>query len=86
MIILKIKVKPSSFKDEIQMTNEGWIIKIKAKAIDGEANKYLINYLSNSFKIPKSSIILSKGNSSPFKTLLINVNEEEWNKIYIKLK
>ena len=86
MVVLKIKAKPASFKDEILLSDEGWMIKIKAKPIDGEANKYLINYLSKEFKIAKSKINIIKGISNPHKTLQLEICEEDFDKFAERFK
>lgn len=78
MIALFVKIKPGAFKDEISFDSENnLIIKIREKPIDGAANDYLIKFLSKEFKISKSNIVLEKGQTSPFKKLLINVSESE---------
>jgi uncharacterized protein (TIGR00251 family) len=78
MIPLFVKIKPGAFKDEISFDSENnLIIKIREKPIDGAANDYLIKFLSKEFKISKSNIVLEKGQTSPFKKLLINVSESE---------
>lgn len=61
MVTLLIKVKPGSGKDEISVDAENNIsVKIKAKPIDGEANDYLIKYLSKEFGISRGNIQLEK--------------------------
>ncbi|MCA0431006.1 MAG: DUF167 domain-containing protein [Bacteroidetes bacterium] len=81
MIKIHAKIKPNSLKNEIKFNGDTWLIKIKAKPINGEANKYLINYLSDEINIPKSSIVIEKGNSTPFKTILLNITDKEYNTI-----
>ena len=73
---LRIKVKPNSKKDEILREADGTlIIKISAQPVEGKANKYLIEYLSKALGIPKSKIVVVKGEGSPFKTLDIEGDE-----------
>lgn len=87
MITQRIKVKPGSFKDEISIDdNNDWTVKIRAKPIDGEANVYLVNYLSKQFNITKSSIRIEKGSTSQYKTLSINIDIQEFETIRIKFK
>jgi uncharacterized protein (TIGR00251 family) len=81
MIKIHVKIKPNSFKDEIKFDGDTWLIKIKAKPINGEANKYLINYLSEEIKVSKSLIVIEKGNNAPFKTILLNITDKEYNQI-----
>ncbi|MBK7668990.1 MAG: DUF167 domain-containing protein [Sphingobacteriaceae bacterium] len=78
MTPLFVKIKPGAFKDEISFDSENnLIIKIREKPIDGAANDYLVKFLSKEFKISKSNIVLEKGQTSPFKKLLINLSESE---------
>ncbi len=76
-IVVKIKISPNSKKNEI--INEGEISKIKitAQPIDGKANKALIEYLSKTFRIPKTSIQIIKGETSKEKTILFKTTNEE---------
>ena len=78
MTPLHVKIKPGSFKDGIAFDSENnLIIKIREKPIDGAANDYLVKFLSKEFKISKSAIVLEKGQTSPFKKLLLNIPKEE---------
>lgn len=82
MIRLRVKVKPGSFKDEILFDAEGdLVVKIREKPIDGAANDYLVKFLSKEFKLPKSSILLEKGQTSRFKTLSFQITPAELEKI-----
>lgn len=59
---ISIKVKPNSKEEKIeQLGNNQFIVKVKAPAQEGKANKALIKLLSKYFDIPKSMIIISKG-------------------------
>jgi uncharacterized protein YggU (UPF0235/DUF167 family) len=79
MITKRVKVKPGASKNEL-IIDEGnnWIIKLRAKPIDGEANVALVEFLSEKLKISKSRITIQKGLTSTFKTLVIegDLNEE----------
>lgn len=73
---LRIKVKPGSKTDEvIRETDGSWKIKIKAQPVEGKANKYLVEYLSEALHLPKSKIVLLKGETNAFKTLEIAAEE-----------
>ena len=76
-IKVKVKISPNASKNEIIKTEDGVKIKITAQPIDGKANKCLIEYLSKTFKIPKSSIEILKGETSKEKTLLIKVFDND---------
>jgi len=73
---LRIKVKPSSKKDELLREADGSLkVKIKAQPVEGKANKYLLEYLSEMLALPKSKIVLLKGETNAFKTLEIDAEE-----------
>lgn len=75
--ILKLKIVPNSSKNEIIKTEEGLKVKITAQPIEGKANKALIDFLSKTFKISKSSFEIIKGETSKEKTILIKCKDEE---------
>lgn len=76
---LKIKVSANSKKNSFEFLNEedGGIdapllkIKIDKPAVDGKANKAIIEYLSEILKVPKSNISFLNGEKSSQKSLLI---------------
>lgn len=72
-----VKVVPNSSKNQIIPESEFVKIKITAQPIEGKANKSLIEFLSKEFKIPKSNIKITKGESSKDKTVLICTNDAE---------
>ena len=87
MITQRIKVRPGSFKDEILIDeNNNWTVKIRAKPIEGEANKYLIKYLSRQFNINKSSVTIEKGTTNQYKTLNINIDSKGLERIINQYK
>lgn len=75
---IKLKVSPNSSKCEIiKMKSGEYKIKITAQPIEGKANKCLIEFLSKTFKIPKTSIEILKGETGKDKTILFkNLNDE----------
>lgn len=75
-MVIRVKVKPGSKVDEISREADGNIrIKIKAQPIEGKANKYLVEYLSEFFKLPKSKIEILKGETNSFKTISIDADD-----------
>lgn len=70
---LQIKVIPNAKKSEfVGYRNNVLTIRIKAPAIDGKANKELIDFLSKELKIAKGDIKIIKGEKSNTKLLTIN--------------
>lgn len=76
-IIVKLKISPNASKNEIIKTEDGVKVKITAQPVDGKANKCLIEFLSKTFKIPKTSIEIIKGETSKEKTLLIKILDDD---------
>lgn len=76
-IIINIKISPNSKKNEIIKDGEIIKIKISAQPVDGKANKALIEFLSKTYKIPKTSIKILKGDSSKEKTILFLTKDDE---------
>ena len=75
-MLLHIKVKPNSKKDELNIDPDGMIqVRITAPPVDGKANKYLIAFLAGFFGVSKSKITLLKGESNRFKTIKIDAEE-----------
>lgn len=70
-IKFKIKVVANSKNNNIEFLEDFVKIKIKQRAIEGKANKAIIEYLSEEIKIPKSKISISSGEKSSLKTIKI---------------
>lgn len=76
-VILNLRIAPNSSKNEIIFAEGVLKVKITTQPVDGKANKALVEYLSKTFKIPKSSFEIIKGETSKDKTILIKCNDEE---------
>ena len=74
-LIIKLKTVPNSSKNDIILENEFIKIKITAQPIENKANKALIEYLSKTFKTPKTSIEILKGDTSKDKTIFIKTTD-----------
>ena len=83
-MLLCVKVKPNQRFDAIEKLSDdsgngraaSWQIRLKAPAVDGKANDYLIRYLSDVLGIPKSSISLTRGHNARIKFLEIKGESE----------
>lgn len=77
-LVVSLKISPNSSKNEIIKNDDGTIkVKITAPPVDGKANKCLIEFLSKTFRIPKTSIQILRGETSKEKTLLIKVFDND---------
>lgn len=71
-ILIKIKVDTKTSKSCLSDIFSDYIkIKLHSPPVDGEANKELIEILSNLFNVKKSSIKIIKGKSSKDKLIEI---------------
>ena len=69
-LLLSLKVIPNSSKNEFIKYDGGIRLKITAPPVDNKANKFVTEYLSKTFKIPKTSIKILRGETSRDKTFL----------------
>lgn len=76
-LLVNLKISPNASKNEIILADDIVKVKITAQPIDGKANKALIEYLSKLFKVPKTSIVIVKGETSKEKTILFDTFDEE---------
>ncbi|MFZ7260498.1 DUF167 family protein YggU [Avibacterium avium] len=69
---LRIFLQPKSSKDQIVGLHDNELkITITAPPIDGQANAHLLKFLSKTFKVPKSSILIEKGELNRHKQIFI---------------
>lgn len=79
-VIVDLKIIPNSSKNGFVMpeTPEQPIkLKVTAQPIENKANKAVVEYLSKFFKIPKTSIIVLRGETSKEKTILLKTIDAE---------
>lgn len=76
-IIFTLRILPNSSKNEIIKADGVIKVKITAPPVDGKANKALLEFLSKTFKIPKTSFSIVKGETSKDKTLSVKAADEE---------
>ena len=74
---LSIKVIPNSKQEKIIKENERLRVYVKAQAIEGKANKSLIELLSKYFNTKKNNITIISGLKSRNKIIEIQ-NENTW--------
>jgi len=85
-LIVRIKIVPNSSKNDIILEDEFIKVKVTAQPIENKANKALVEYLSKTFKVPKTSIEIVKGETSKEKTLLFkNIDNNKSKEIITKL-
>jgi uncharacterized protein (TIGR00251 family) len=69
---LTIKVTPNAGRNAIVGFKEGvLLVKVAAPPEKGKANKELIDFLAEKLGIKKSSVLIVKGQTSRFKSIVI---------------
>ncbi len=77
IVTLHIKAQPSASRSEFagRYGEEAVKVRLAAPAVDGAANKELIKFLSKQFKVPKSAITFTSGETSKIKTVTFPLSE-----------
>ena len=72
-----VKIQPNAKENKIMgWHNDHLKIAIKAAPVDGKANQALVKFLADYCRIPKSSINIIHGESSPMKRIEITRSNE----------
>jgi uncharacterized protein (TIGR00251 family) len=86
-VIISCTIKPKSKVDSISVNPDNSLrIKIKALPVDGKANEYLVEYLSEIFRTPKKNIQIISGFMSSHKRINIVAEDLHVQKIISQFK
>ena len=67
-----VRVQPRASRNKIVGFKEGaWQVRVAAPPVDGKANQELIEFLSDSLDVSKSSLIIEKGATGKIKTISV---------------
>lgn len=71
-IRLRIFLQPKASRDQIVgLHGEELKIAVTSQPVEGQANAHLLKFLSKLFKVPKSVIVLEKGELQRYKQIFI---------------
>lgn len=74
---LRIFLQPKAAKDQIVGLHDDELkISITAPPVDGQANAHLIKFLGKLFKVPKSAVLLEKGELNRHKQIFISAPKQ----------
>jgi uncharacterized protein (TIGR00251 family) len=74
-MIIKLKVKPNARSNEINKIDKNYFeVKVTVPPEKGKANQKVIEILSKHFKIAKSKISITKGETSKEKLVEISID------------
>ena len=76
--ILQVHVVPNAKSDSVVGEYGGAVkIKLRAPAVEGEANAALVRFLAEQLKLPRRTIVLRRGQKSRDKVVQIHGLSEE---------
>ena len=75
MINIEVKVTSGAKSNSFKKENGLYYIRIMAKAIDGKANKSIIEFLSEELNLKKKDIEIIRGEKSSKKIISINIED-----------
>lgn len=81
---IEVKVTVGAKSNSFKFENGAYSIRIMAKAIDGKANKAIIDFLANELNIKKKDIEILKGEKSSKKIIAINIEENKLKEYFSK--
>ena len=81
---IEVKVKAGAKSNSFKFENGAYSIRIMAKAIDGKANKAIIDFLADELNIKKRDIEILKGEKNSKKLISININDDDLKKYFNK--
>lgn len=73
MKIIEVKIIPNARKTAIEKEGERYKVHVTAPAVDGKANKALIELLADHFGIKKSSVEIIRGETSRNKWIRLDI-------------
>ena len=74
---LAVRVKPGAHRDELWREGDGLFVRIRAVPQDGQANEYLIKFLSGSLRVSRSLVKLVRGHTGTHKLIQIDAPESD---------
>ncbi len=69
----KIKVVANSKNNSVEFLEDFIKVKIKQRAVEGKANKAIIEYLSDLLNVAKSKVSIASGEKSSIKTIKVKL-------------
>ena len=78
MAILRVHVVPNAKTDSVVGEHGGAIkIKLRAPAVEGQANAALLRFLAEQMKLPRHAIVLQRGHKSRDKLIRVDGLSQE---------
>ena len=81
---IEIKVTAGAKSNSFKFENGVYSIRIMAKAIDGKANKAIIDFLADELNLKKRDVEILKGDKSSKKIIAINIDDKSLKEYFNK--
>lgn len=81
---LEVKVTAGAKSNSFKFENGVYSIRIMAKAIDGKANKAIIDFLADELNLKKRDVEILKGDKSSKKIIAINIDDKSLKEYFNK--
>ena len=81
---IEVKVTASAKSNSLKKENGIYYIRRSAKAIDGKANKAIIDFLSSELNLKKKDVEILKGEKSSKKLISLNIDEDKLESYFTK--
>lgn len=66
---ISVIVKPNSRVDAVQKCHDEYVVRVKARAVDGKANEAVIKLVAEYFTVPKTRVRIVRGATSKHKAI-----------------
>ena len=76
-VLIKIRISPNASKNQIIFDGDIIKLKVTAQPIENKANKAVVEFLSKTFRVPKTTVEIVKGETSKDKTIFISTTDKE---------
>ena len=81
---IEVKVTAGAKSNSFKFENGAYSVRIMAKAIDGKANKAIIDFLADELNIKKRDVEILKGEKSSKKIIAINIDDKSLKEYFNK--
>ncbi|MDT8391595.1 MAG: DUF167 family protein [Lentisphaeria bacterium] len=69
---LRLRVQPGASRSEVSGVYGDWLkVRVAAPPVDGAANREVIRFFAKLFKLPKSAVILERGQGARAKLIKV---------------
>ena len=84
---LRVKVRAGARRSRVAgKPGEEWKVEIAAPAVDGKANRALVEFLATMWRVPRSAVQIVSGHRSPYKVVEVEAAGGEESLLFQKIE